>query len=160
MRNSKIFVLGVIVWLSLTGSSFSGEMIKNQTAVQENLKLEANVSQEIQNLIQQLKEAPVQERYKYMNQLKIKLKELNQQERIKIINQLREQLRQGNIEKSQYNDSQNTQNTPKSFQYKESNMFNRNIETQNRFMGNKNSQTGLNSGFNIDRSQNTHRRGR
>jgi len=58
------------------------EQQKSQTTTQQELK--NSVSPEIQQLVEQVKNAPPSEKYIYMNQLKQKLRELSADERREI----------------------------------------------------------------------------
>ncbi len=138
----KKFLLGVLVSTSVVGVSLSDERGNIERGIgQENSQKQVEISQEIKNLIQQIKQAPPEERYKYMNQLKLKIRELNQQERIKVVNQLREELHHKATDRAQHSveriHNENTERYHESHQERQHNFMNRNDETQNRFMNNK-----------------------
>ncbi len=140
MKIRKLF-LGALISISMAGLSTADEQGNRGIGIGgENSQHQVEISQEIKNLIEQIKHAPPQERYRYMNQLKIKIRELNQQERVKIVNQLREELHNRTTERAEHNMERmhnNMEHSQESHQERQHNFMNRNDEMQNRFIGNE-----------------------
>ena len=74
------------------------EQQKSQTTTQQELK--NSVSPEIQQLVEQVKNAPPSEKYIYMNQLKQKLRELSADERREVMQEVVKDLRHGGKEEA------------------------------------------------------------
>jgi vacuolar-type H+-ATPase subunit I/STV1 len=85
----KLWKIVFIFLFFFTINSYSENINNNKTA------------QEIKSLIEKVKNAPPEEKYKYMNQLKIIIRNLHSEERKKVIKQIMKELKSEKSRKHQ-----------------------------------------------------------
>ena len=140
MRTKKLLT-GVLTTFAFVSLSFAdvGDNLQSRNhhgIGQENSQAQTQISQEIRDLVNQIRNAPPEERYKLMNQFKEKIRELNQNERHKVVEQLREEMQEGIHEKHMEMEQKHMGEGREHGMEKRQWMFNRNEDFQERHQKN------------------------